>query len=156
MQTFGATVEEQVTQALRYHDFGQEVVIKVVCSPIGLAACVQLRAQGIRVLMTAVHEAKQTLLAMAADATYVTPYLSEMYRAGRDGRAEVVTMLRILRSGEANTRLFMAGLNDVATMVYLAQEGMTQVTLTPDIADQLFAQQETTAMAAFFEAASQD
>src|SRR5215471_13348286 len=113
LQTFGQSVDEQVQQALRYRTLGPEVVIKVVCTEIGATVCAKLEQQGVPVLLTAVHDAKQTITAMAAGATYVTPYLSEIYRAGRDGWEHVVTMQRILRAAETKTRLLMAGFHDI-------------------------------------------
>jgi transaldolase len=154
LQTFGGTVQAQVDQALRYRDLGPEVVVKVVCSTTGAAVCAGLRQQGIPVLLTAVHDSKQTITAMAADATYVTPYLSEMYRAGRDGIDQVLSMLRILAAAPNGTNLLMAGLHDIATMVRLAEAGMAYLTMTPALADTLFAQRETEAMATLFEQAS--
>ena len=150
LQTFGQSVDEQIQQALRYRILGPEVVIKVVSTKIGATVCANLEQQGVPVLLTAVHDAKQTITAMAAGATYVTPYLSEMYRSGRDGWEEVVTMQRILRAAETKTRLLMAGFHDIATLVKVAEEGVRFVTMTPDIADTLFAQRETEAMEAYF------
>jgi transaldolase len=150
LQTFGQSVDEQVQQALRYRILGPEVVIKVVSTKIGATVCANLEQQGVPVLLTAVHDAKQTITAMAAGATYVTPYLSEMYRSGRDGWEEVVTMQRILRAAETKTRMLMAGFHDIATLVKVAEEGVRFVTMTPDIADNLFAQRETEAMEAYF------
>jgi transaldolase len=150
LQTFGQSVNEQVRQALRYRALGPEVVIKVVCTEIGATVCANLEQQGVTVLLTAIHDAKQTITAMAAGATYVTPYLSEMYRAGCDGWDQVVTMQRILRAAETKTRLLMAGFHDIATLVKVAGEGVKFVTMTPDIADALFAQEQTEAMACYF------
>lgn len=154
LQTFGATVEDQLSQALRYRELGPEIVVKVVCSATGAAVGARLERQGIPVLLTAVHDAKQTITALAAGATFVTPYLSEIYAAGRDGTAQVLSMLRILRASQGKTKLLMAGLHDIATMVRLAEAGMDYLTITPALADRLFAQPETEAAAAFFEQAS--
>jgi TalC/MipB family fructose-6-phosphate aldolase len=154
LQTFGQSVDEQIQQALRYQTLGPEVVIKVVCSKMGAIVCANLEEQGVPVLLTAVHDAKQTITAMTAGATYVTPYLSEMYRAGRDGWEQVVTMQRILRAAETKTRLLMAGFQDIATLVKIAEQGVRFVTMTPDIADTLFAQEQTEAMESYFEQVS--
>jgi TalC/MipB family fructose-6-phosphate aldolase len=150
LQTFGQSVNEQVQQALRYRAFGPEVVIKVVSTAVGATVCAKLEQQGVPVLLTAVHDAKQTITAMAAGATYVTPYLSEIYRAGRDGWEQVVKMQRILCAAETKTRLLMAGFHDIATLVKIAEEGVRFATMTPDIADALFAQEQTEAMESYF------
>lgn len=154
LQTFGATAKAQIDQAMRYRDLGPEIVVKVVCSTMGATVAARLEKQGIPALLTAVHDAKQTLTAMAANATYVTPYLSEMYATGRDGTAQVVSMLRILRAATTRTKLVMAGFHDVPTIVRLAEAGMELLTITPAVADMLFAQPETEAMGQFFDQAS--
>jgi transaldolase len=151
LQTFGQSVNEHVQQALRYRGLRPQVVIKVVSSAIGATVCATLEQQGVPVLLTAVYDAKQTITAMAAGATYVTPYLSEMYRAGRDGWEQVVTMQRILRAPETKTKLLMAGFHDIATLVKVAEAGVRFATMTPDIADALFAQEQTEAMGSYFE-----
>ncbi|MFV0334152.1 MAG: transaldolase family protein [Tropicimonas sp.] len=154
LQTFGATFEDQLAQGLRYRELGPEVVVKVVCTGTGLAVARRLESQGVTTLLTAIHDAKQTLSAMAAGATYVAPYLSEMYASGRDGIAQVLSMLKMLKAEHSRTTLVMAGFHDIPTMVTLAEAGMEYLTITPAIADTLFAQPETEAMAAFFDQAS--
>lgn len=154
LQTFGGGFDAMLAQGLRYRELGSEVVVKVPCTAAGLAVAGRLEQQGIPVLLTAVHDAKQTLGAMAAGATFVTPYLSEMYAAGRDGTDQVLSMLKILRVNPGKTSLLMAGFHDIATMVTLAEAGMQHLTITPEIADKLFAQPETEAMGAFFDKAA--
>lgn len=154
IQTVGADFDAQVDLAQRYRAFGDDVVIKVVATATGLAVASALERQGVTCLLTAVHDSKQTIGAMASGATYVTPYLSEMYAAGRDGIAQVLSMMAILRAVPSRTSLIMAGLNDMSTFVTLAEAGMDKVTITPAFADKLFAQPETEAMAAFFDRAS--
>lgn len=154
LQTFGKTVDDQIEQALRYCEYGPEIVIKVVASRTGLTVCRRLRQRDVPVLLTAVHDAKQTITAMAADATYITPYLSEMYRAGRDGLEHVGLIQRILGAADTRTRLVMAGLADVPTLVRIAEMGVGFVTVTPDLADALLSEALTEDMAALFEEAS--
>jgi len=45
----------------------------------------------------------------------------------------------------------MAGFHDIATLVKIAEEGVRFATMTPDIADALFAQEQTEAMGSYFE-----
>lgn len=154
LQTFGSGAQAQIDQAMRYRDLGEEVVVKVVCSRAGATICAQLEQQGVRVLLTAVHDAKQAITAIAAGASFVTPYLSEMFKTGRDGTDQVLTMLRILRSKPTRTKLFMAGLSDIASTIRMAEEGVEYLTMTPSLADALFEQPETDAMAEYFEGVS--
>lgn len=154
LQTFGATFDDQLAQAMRYRDLGPEVVVKIVSTGIGAAVARHLENQGITTLLTAVHDSKQTITAMAAGATYIAPYLSEMYASGRGGIEQVLSMLKILHAAPGKTNLVMAGFQDIATMVRLAEAGMRYLSITPTIADMLFAQPETEAMSAFFDSVS--
>lgn len=150
LQSFGRTPGELVEQALRYREFGPEIVIKVVSSRTGAEAAASLHAHGVPVVMTAVHSSKQTLTAMAARATYVTPYLSEMNRAGLDGLAEISAMQRILAASQSETNMVLAGVSDTATVVRYAQEGVRFVTITPDLANALLDDDLTNQMATMF------
>ena len=67
-QTFGGSVRDQIEQGLRYRELGPEVIVKVVASRIGATACAALSAQGVPTLLTALHSAKQALIAIAAGA----------------------------------------------------------------------------------------
>jgi len=154
LQTFGGRVDAMLAQGLRYRELGPEIVVKVPCTVTGLAVAFRLEQQRVPALLAAVHDAKQTLGAMAAGASYVAPYLSEMYAAGRHDTEQVLSMLRMLRADPGKTELVMAGFQDISTMVTLAEAGMQYMSITPAIADMLFAQPETEAISAFFDEAS--
>ncbi|MFK0334674.1 transaldolase family protein [Rhizobium sp. NPDC090275] len=152
IQVFGETSDAMMTQALRYIEYGPEVVIKIPGTLSGASVCRSLRERQVRVLMTAVHDAKQTVTAMAAHATYVTPYLSEMYQAGRDGIAQITSMQKMLSAAKTETRLLMAGLHDMPTLIKVAELGIGFLTITPKIADDLFREDATEKMVDFFNA----
>jgi transaldolase len=153
-QTFGGLVEDQVEQGLRYRELGPEVVIKVVASPVGATACAALSKKGVPTLLTALHSARQTLIAIAAGAQYIAAYLPEMNAAGMDALAEISTMQQILTASGAGTKLMLAGVGDTATVVRLAVEGVTCVTMRPSLADQMLTNELTMKAAEMFEAAS--
>ena len=154
LQSFGRTAEEIVAQGLKYRSFGPEVVVKVVGSRTGAVAVAALRSQGVPALMTAVHSARQAITAMAAKATYVTPYLSEMDRAGKDGYAEMLAVHRILTAANTPTKLVLAGVHDTHTVVRCAQEGVGFATLPPDIAGPFIEESLSDEMEAMFNLAS--
>lgn len=154
LQTFGEGVDALVAQGLRYRDLGPEVVVKVVATQEGAAACAALRRLDVPVLLTAVHHAKQAITAVAAEATFVTPYLSEMYVAGFDAVDHVSAIQRIVRAPHSCTELLLAGVLSISTMVRYAEEGVEHMTISPDFARALFAEQHTEAMAELFDRAT--
>ncbi|MFV0426368.1 MAG: transaldolase family protein [Beutenbergiaceae bacterium] len=154
LQSFGHSVQEIVDQGLRYRDYGPEIVVKVVSTTNGAAAASKLAEQGVPVLLTAAHHAKQAVVALAAGATYFAPYLSEMNRASRYGHDEISTMHQILNAPGSHTKLVLAGLDNVAEIVRYAQEGIHYMTLTPDIAQTLLEDSFTTDMEVMFNGVS--
>ena len=154
LQSFGRTPEQIVAQGLKYRALGPEIVVKVVGTRIGAAAVAALRSRGVPVLMTAAHSAKQAITAMAARATYVTPYFSEMNAAGKDGLTEMLAMHQILCAADTDTKFVLAGVHDTHTVVRCAQEGIGFATLTPTLAGQFLEEGPTEEMEKMFNEAS--
>lgn len=150
LQSFGETVDEIVSQGLRYRDLGPEIVVKVVGSRAGAFALSRLAAEGVPVLLTAAHSAKQAVTAAAAGAKYFAPYLDEMNRIGLNGYEQVSSMQRVLRASGNGTKLVMAGVPDTATIVRYAEEGIDHLTVTPAIAKALLHDDATEQRSAMF------
>ena len=131
---------------------GTEVVVKVVASLPGSAACAALAADGIPTLLTAVYAPGQAMIAAAAGATYIAPYLGRMEDAGRDAMADVLAMQEILAG--TGTRILLASVRDVASMVALARRGVRCFTFSPAVAEQLFADELTAAAVRAFDVAA--
>ena len=77
-QAWGDDAGTLVDRGERLRDLGSEVVVKVVASRAGASACAQLAARGIPTLLTAVYAPAQALVAAAAGATYIAPYLGRL------------------------------------------------------------------------------
>jgi len=153
LQSWGREVDVLVERGLRLRELGDEVVVKLVASREGTAACARLAARGVRTLLTAVYAPGQAVLAAAAGATYVAPYLGRLDAAGRDGHAEVVTMHELLRATGSPTEVLVASLRDVASVVRLARAGVGAFTVAPAVAEAFFTEQLTaTAVTAFEDA----
>ncbi len=144
-QTWGADVPALVEQGLRLRDLGDDVVVKLVASRAGAAACAQLAEKGVPTLLTAVYQPAQVLVAAAAGADYVAPYLGKLQDAGRDGPAEVLAMQEMLSASGSRTRVLLASLRDLASIVELARHGVDCFTMNPDLAEQLFSDPLTAA-----------
>jgi transaldolase len=133
-------------------ELGKEVVVKVVASLPGAAACAALAADGIPTLLTAVYAPGQAMIAAAAGATYVAPYLGRMNDAGRDGLADVLAMQEILAGTE--TKILLASIREVPSMVALARRGVECFTFAPEVAQQFFADELTAQAVREFDAAA--
>lgn len=151
-QAWGAEVDELVAAAGALQDIGPRVVTKLPASKAGASAAAQLVSRGHTVLLTAVYSAAQGLLAAAAGAQYVAPYLGRMDDAERNGFEEVLTMHRTLAAAHRATEVLVASVRDVETVVALAQQGVACFALQPEVAEQLFQEPLTAAAVEVFEA----
>lgn len=66
-------------------DLPPNVIIKIPCTPEGLAATKVLTADGIDTNVTLIFSAAQALMAAKAGATYVSPFIGRIDDTGHDG-----------------------------------------------------------------------
>ena len=124
------------------------MVIKFVATRAGATACTALAARGIPTLLTAIYDPGQAIVAAAAGATYIAPYLraAERCRSTRDcrsgGHARSAGRHRQHDEGAAGQAS-----RSVPDMVALARHGVDCFTMAPDVAEQFFTD-PTTAEAA--------
>jgi transaldolase len=155
-QAWGEHADILVERGQQLRELGSEVVVKVPASRAGAAACARLAAGGVPTLLTAVYAPGQVLVAAAAGATYIAPYLGRLNDAGRDGIAEVTAMQEVLAATGASTKILVASIRDVASMVALARQGIDCFTIGPPVVEALFAEHLTAAAVAAFEDAARE
>ena len=132
---------------------GHEVVVKLVASRAGTAACATLSGDGVPTLLTAVYDPGQAIAAAAAGATYIAPYLRRLTAAGRDGSGDVLAMHELLTATGSTTKVLLASIPDVPSMVALARHGVDCFTMAPAVAHHFFTDPTTAAAADTFEEA---
>ncbi len=128
-----------------------QVVVKVPVTNSGAAVAQALITTGTAVTFTACYEPAQVLIAAALGARYIAPYLGRISDLGRDGHAELLQMQRCLEGLGSSVRLLVASLRHSSDLTRLAAEGVSTFTISPAIAEALFASEATTAAAAQFE-----
>jgi transaldolase len=138
---FQAWGPDLVAKGRELRSLGAEVVVKVVASIEGSAACAALSAEGTPTLLTAVYAPGQAMIAAAAGATYIAPYLGRMTDSGRDGMGDVIAMQEILAG--TGTRILLASIRDVPSMVASARRGVECFTFSPAVAHEFFADELT-------------
>jgi transaldolase len=153
-QSWGTDVPTLVERAERLLDLGPTVVLKFVANRAGASACQVFAARGQKTLLTAVYDPGQAMIAAAAGATYIAPYLGRLNDDGRDGIEEVITMQRVLSATGSTTKVLLASIRSVTDMVALAQHGIDCFTMAPAVADTFFSDPTTAAAAAAFEDAA--
>jgi len=152
-QAWGQDTATLLQRGGQLRDLGNEVVVKLAASQAGSAACADLAGRDVPTLLTAVYAPSQAIVAAAAGATYIAPYLGKLQDAGRDGMADVITMQEILTATGSQTRVLLASVRDVTAIVSLARRGIQHFTMAPPVADQLFADELTAEAVRTFEEA---
>jgi transaldolase len=146
---FQAWGDDLVAKGRELRELGDDVVVKLVASLPGAAACARLSADGIPTLLTAVYAPGQALVAAAAGATYIAPYLGRMTDAGRAGADDVLAMQEVLAG--TGTKILAASVRDVPSMVALARRGVECFTFSPAVAHEFFADELTADAVRVFE-----
>ncbi len=154
-QTWGRTRDVYVEHGRALAAIDPKVVVKVPATIEGAAAAATLRDQGVRITMTAVYSAAQTLIASALGAEYAAPYLGRMNDAGHDGFAEIAGMARTTRAHGSSMRILVASLRDTGDIVRLAADGLDTFTFNPKLVPGFFSDKDAAAAVEAFETAAE-
>jgi transaldolase len=152
-QAWGEDTATLVKRGHQLRDLGDEVVVKLVASRAGTAACATLAGAGVPTLLTAIYDPGQAMVAAAAGATYIAPYLRKLVAAGRDGIGDVLAMHELLTATGSSTKVLLASIPGVPAMVALARHGVDCFTMGPAVAEQFFADELTADAVRTFEQA---
>ena len=152
-QAWGEDTATLVARGRQLRELGEDVVVKLVSSRAGSAACSVLSAEGVPTLLTAVYDPGQAVVAAAAGATYIAPYLRRLNAAGRDGVGDVLAMHELLTATGSPTKVLLASIPDVPAMVGLARHGVDCFTMAPAVAEAFFADELTAEAVTTFEEA---
>lgn len=93
----------------------------------------------------------QAVVAAAAGATYIAPYLGKLQDAGLDGFDEIVAMQEVLAATGSSTKVLLASVRNVAAVVRLARHGVDCATMAPAVAEEFFADELTAEAVRTFE-----
>jgi len=150
-QAGGEATATLIERAQHLRDLGPEVVVKFVATRAGSSACAALAGRNVPTLLTAIYDPGQAVVAAAAGATYIAPYLGRLDDAGRQGITEVLAMHEVLAATRSNTRLLVASIRTVADVVTLARHGVDCFTVAPAVAERFFTDPTTAEAARTFE-----
>ena len=150
-QAWGEDTATLVKRGTELRSLGDEVVVKLVASRAGAAACAALAADGVPTLLTAVYDPVQAVVAAAAGATYIAPYLGKLQEAGRDAIGDITAMQQLLSNTGSSTKILLASIREVASIVELARHGVDCFTMGPGVAEQLFTDELTAQAVQIFE-----
>lgn len=113
------------------------VFVKIPMTAEGLKACRHLSDRGIRVNITLVFSAAQTLLAAKAGARFISPFVGRLDDAGHDGMVMIEQIVRILRNYTYPAEVLVASVRNPLHVIRSAELGAHIATCPFSVLQQL-------------------
>jgi transaldolase len=102
--------DEIVKEAKELASIAGNIVIKVPIMPDGLAATKILSEEGIDINMTLIFSANQAMLAAAAGARYVSPFVGRLDDIGNDGMGVIEEIMEAYINFDIDTEVICASI----------------------------------------------
>lgn len=130
--------DKLVEEAKVLADIHPQVVVKVPMCHKGLGAVNELTRLGIRTNVTLVFSAAQAVLAAAAGATYVSPFIGRLDDIGEDGVRLVADISGIFTAYAIETRIIAASVRHPMHVLASARAGAHIATVPFKVLESLF------------------
>ena len=119
--------------------FGKFATIKVPCTPNGLAACMELSKDHIKVNVTLIFSASQAILAAKAGAKYVSPFVGRVDDNSFGGLCLVKEIASIFtKQNVFDTEILAASVRGVRQVGRAFEYGAHIVTIPPSVFDGMY------------------
>ena len=115
----------------------QNVIIKIPCTPEGLAATKVLTDEGIDTNVTLIFSASQALMAAKAGATYVSPFIGRIDDTGHDGMNLIAEIMETWAAYNPSTKVLAASIRHPTHVLQCMQLGAHTATMPAKIFRQL-------------------
>ena len=102
--------EKMLCEARELAALSPHVVVKIPMTPEGMGVVRSLSREGIRTNVTLIFSVNQALLAAAAGASYVSPFVGRLDDVGQDGMALVRDIAAAFRVGGITTKVLAASI----------------------------------------------
>jgi len=126
---------EQAKPLIKIH---KNITIKVPMTEAGIATCVALRKQGVKVNVTLIFTANQALLAAKAGATFVSPFVGRLDDIGEDGMQLIADIREIFDTYGFETQILAASIRSTLHVRNAALAGADVATMPAGIFHALF------------------
>jgi transaldolase len=118
-----------IAEAREVAGWHPDVVVKIPIDAAGLEATAKLAKEGVKVNMTLVFSANQSLLAALAGAAYVSPFVGRLDDAGHDGMEVVRDTVEIFDRYNLPSQVIAASLRHPRHVIAAAKAGAHIATL---------------------------
>ena len=133
MDTDGMLTQARALKA----ELPENVIIKIPCTPEGLAATKVLTEEGIDTNVTLIFSASQALMAAKAGATYVSPFIGRIDDTGADGMALIAEIMTTWANYDVDTKVLAASIRHPTHVLQCMQLGAHTATMPTKIFKQL-------------------
>jgi len=132
------TVEGMVEEGRRFTALGRNVHVKIPLNQEGLVACHALSKQGIPCTMTLVFSTGQAILAAAAGAAWICPFVGRLDDVSFDGTALLRAIAAIYEADpDCRTRILAASVRTPIHVMEAALAGSHAATLPMSVIKQM-------------------
>ncbi len=115
----------------------ENVIIKIPCTPEGLAATKVLTEEGVDTNVTLIFSASQALMAATAGATYVSPFIGRIDDTGHDGMNLIAEIMETWEKYDISTKVLAASIRHPTHVLQCMQLGAHTATMPAKIFRQL-------------------
>ncbi|MBE9513430.1 MAG: fructose-6-phosphate aldolase [Chloroflexi bacterium] len=122
-EVLSQTASGMIAEAREVAKWADNVVVKIPASLEGLKATSVLSKENIRVNFTLCFSLNQALLAAAAGATFISPFVGRLDDIGEDGMRVVVDIVQFLDYYELPTQVIAASIRHAQHCVLAAKAG---------------------------------
>ena len=134
MDTQGMLVQARQLKS----ELPENVIIKIPCTPEGLAATKVLTDEGVDTNVTLIFSASQALMAAKAGATYVSPFIGRIDDTGHDGMNLIAEIMETWSKYESiTTKVLAASIRHPTHVLQCMQLGAHTATMPAKIFRQL-------------------
>lgn len=144
-EVMGTTAEEMVTEGRKMATWADNVVVKIPMNREGLKAVTVLSREGIPTTVTLIFTPNQALLAAAAGATYVCPFVGRLDDVGAEGMEMVADICQIFDTQGLSCEVVAASLRHPVHVIEAARAGVDVATVPTKVLFQMIDHPLTTA-----------
>jgi transaldolase len=125
--------EGMIREARELSAIAENINVKIPMTPEGLAAVSRLSGEGIKTNVTLVFSANQAMLAAAAGATFVSPFVGRLDDIGNRGMTVVEESVDIFDTYSITTQVIAASLRHPMHVIEAANAGAHIATIPYDV-----------------------
>lgn len=138
VQVLGKTADDMVKEALYLKEkVGGNLYIKIPVTSQGIKAMKILKKEGIKITATAIFTAQQALMASAAGADFVAPYVNRIDNISGNGVEVVKNIINQINAYSLNTKVLAASFKNVQQVHEVSKIGAHSITVNPEIMDKM-------------------